>query len=97
MAKKFSLAYAACRYIFKDLKWIKSSIRQLIKQQSAAILATHDVELAKLENEYPKNILNYHFDAQINGEELYFDYKLKVGVCTNMNASLLMKKIGLSL
>ncbi len=72
-------------------------IRQLIKQKAAAILATHDVALAALENEYPKNILNYHFDAQVSGEELYFDYKLKDGVCTNMNASLLMKKIGLEM
>ena len=72
-------------------------IRQLIKQKTAAILATHDVELATIEKEYPTNIFNHHFDAQINGEELYFDYKLKNGVCTNMNASLLMKKIGLSI
>jgi DNA mismatch repair ATPase MutS len=72
-------------------------IRQLIKQKAAAILATHDVALAALENEYPDNILNYHFDAQVSGEELYFDYKLKDGVCTNMNASLLMKKIGLEM
>jgi len=72
-------------------------IRQLIKQKAAAILATHDVDLAALETEFPNNILNYHFDAQVNGEELYFDYKLKTGVCTNMNASLLMKKIGLEL
>ena len=70
-------------------------IKQLIKQHAAAILATHDVELAALEKEFPCNILNYHFDAQINGEELFFDYKLKQGVCTNMNASILMKKIGL--
>ena len=72
-------------------------IRQLIKQKAAAILATHDVALAALQTEYPANILNYHFDAQVNGEELYFDYKLKDGVCTNMNASLLMKKIGLEI
>jgi len=72
-------------------------IRQLIKQKAAAILATHDVALAALETEFPANILNYHFDAQVTGEELYFDYKLKDGVCTNMNASLLMKKIGLEI
>ncbi len=72
-------------------------IRQLIKQKAAAILATHDVALATLEKEYPKNVLNFHFDAQTKGEELFFDYKLKDGVCTNMNASLLMKKIGLEI
>jgi DNA mismatch repair ATPase MutS len=72
-------------------------IRQLIKQKAAAILATHDVALAALDKEYPNNILNFHFDAQTKGEELFFDYKLKEGVCTNMNASLLMKKIGLEI
>jgi hypothetical protein len=72
-------------------------IRQMIKQHAAAVLATHDVALAELAAEYPGNILNYHFDAQVSGEELYFDYKLKQGVCTNMNASILMKKIGLEI
>ena len=36
-----------------------------------------------------------YFDVQVEGEELYFDYKLKHDVCTSMNASILMKKIGI--
>ena len=72
-------------------------IKQLIKKNAIAILATHDVTLAELVTLYPHSIVNYHFDAQTNGEELYFDYKLKDGVCTNINASLLMKKIGLEI
>jgi DNA mismatch repair ATPase MutS len=72
-------------------------VKQLIKQQAAAIIATHDIALAELEKEYPANILNYHFDVQVNNEELYFDYKLKPGVCTSLNASILMKKIGIEL
>ncbi len=70
-------------------------IRQLIKEQAVAVLATHDVELGKLENEFPASIENYHFDVQVEGDELYFDYKLKNGVCTSLNASILMKKIGI--
>jgi DNA mismatch repair ATPase MutS len=70
-------------------------IRQMIKQKAVAVLATHDVELGKLENEFPASINNYHFDVQVEGEELYFDYKLKHGVCTSLNASILMKKIGI--
>lgn len=70
-------------------------IKQLIKHDAAGMLATHDLELAKLEEEFPGEIRNYHFDVQVSGEELYFDYKLKDGVCTSMNASLLMKKIGI--
>ena len=72
-------------------------IKQLIKENAVALIATHDVELAKLEKDFPSNISNYHFDVQVAGEELYFDYKLKEGICTSLNASLLMKKIGIEL
>jgi hypothetical protein len=72
-------------------------IKQLIKHHAVGILATHDVELAKMKDDYPANILNYHFDVQVNNDELYFDYKLKEGICTSLNASILMKKIGIEL
>ena len=72
-------------------------LKQLIKKQAAGIIATHDVELAQLKDNYPSNILNFHFDAQVSNEELYFDYKLKTGVCESLNASILMKKIGIEL
>ena len=72
-------------------------IKQLVKKEAAAIIATHDVALASLENTYPQNIHNFHFDVTVNNEELYFDYELKPGVCTSMNASILMKKIGIEI
>ena len=72
-------------------------IKQLIQKNAVGLLATHDLELAKLVNQYPSNIINYHFDVQVNNEELYFDYQLKRGICQSMNASLLMKKIGIEL
>ena len=72
-------------------------IKQLIKHNAACIIATHDVELAKMKEEYPENILNYHFDVQVSNDELYFDYRLKEGICTSLNASILMKKIGIEL
>lgn len=72
-------------------------VKQLIKHHAAAIIATHDLELAELKNEFPANIINYHFDVQVSNDELYFDYKLKPGVCNSLNASILMKKIGIEL
>ncbi len=72
-------------------------VKQLIKHKAACIIATHDVELAKLKDSYPKNILNYHFDVQVANDELYFDYKLREGICNSLNASILMKKIGIEL
>ncbi len=75
----------------------KALIKQLIRHNAAGLIATHDLELAKLADEFPDKLHNYHFDVQVAGDELYFDYKLKKGVCTSMNASLLMKKIGIEL
>lgn len=72
-------------------------ITQLIRHHAFAVIATHDLELAELEEQYPQSIENYHFDVQVRGEELFFDYKLKEGVCKSLNASLLMKKIGIEL
>ncbi len=72
-------------------------LKQLIKHKAACIIATHDVELAKMKEQFPNNILNYHFDVQVSNDELYFDYRLKEGICTSLNASVLMKKIGIEL
>ena len=70
-------------------------LKQLVQEKAVAIVATHDIELSSLAEEYPAAIHNYHFDVQVSGEELYFDYKLKTGICRSMNASILMKKIGI--
>lgn len=75
----------------------KALIKQLIKKKAAAIIATHDLELANLKEEFSENILNYHFDVQVSNDELYFDYMLKPGICNSLNASILMKKIGIEL
>ncbi len=75
----------------------KALIQQLIKKDAIAVIATHDIELAKLENEFPVSIKNYHFDVQVKGDELFFDYRIKDGVCKSMNASVLMKQIGIEM
>ena len=72
-------------------------IRQLIHHKAVGMIATHDIELAKLAEEFTTSIHNYYFDVQVADDELYFDYKLKKGVCQSMNASILMKKIGIEL
>jgi hypothetical protein len=72
-------------------------IKQLIKKDACGIIATHDVELAKLKELYPTNILNYYFDVQVSNDELYFDYLLKEGICSSLNASILMRKIGIEI
>src|SRR5690606_6214875 len=59
------------------------------------MVATHDLQLAKLAEEYPDRLANFHFDIQVQEGEMLFDYKLKPGECTIFNASLLLKNIGI--
>ncbi|CAM1350252.1 MutS-related protein [Tenacibaculum insulae] len=70
----------------------KKFVEKLNKSKSTGIIATHDVSLCDLATEYT-TIKNYYFDAEIINNELHFDYKMKNGVCKNMNASFLLKKM----
>lgn len=70
-------------------------IRQFIELQTNGIIATHDLQLGKLEEIYPRNVRNYCFEAEIKGDELTFSYRLKEGVAQNMNACFLMEKMGI--
>ncbi|MCL7752173.1 DNA mismatch repair protein MutS [Polaribacter sp. Z022] len=70
----------------------KKFVEKLTKSKSTGIIATHDVSLCELENEFT-DIKNYYFDAEIVDDELHFDYTLKSGICKNMNASFLLKKM----
>ncbi|MDR3141930.1 MAG: DNA mismatch repair protein MutS [Tannerellaceae bacterium] len=72
-------------------------MKQLITYNACGIIATHDLALGSLEQEYPAQIRNYRFEADITNDELAFSYKLREGVAQNMNASFLMKKMGITL
>ena len=71
-------------------------IEKLILKNACGCLATHDLELSKLEEKYPAEISNNCFEVELNQEELKFDYKLKEGVSQNMNAFFLLKKMGIT-
>ncbi|MGV6946176.1 MutS-related protein [Sphingobacterium kyonggiense] len=72
----------------------KAIIKKLIGLDGRGMLATHDLQLADLAQQYPQVIRNYHFDIQVRASEMLFDYKLKDGACTIFNASMLLKGIG---
>ncbi len=70
-------------------------MRRLVKLGGNGIIATHDLTLGSLENEFPEAIKNFHFDANIENDVLSFDYKLQRGIAQTMNASFLMKNMGI--
>lgn len=67
-------------------------VEKLVASNATGIIATHDLSLCEIENELDQ-VKNYYFDAEIINDELYFDYTFKTGVCKNMNASFLLKKM----
>lgn len=70
----------------------KKFIEKLIGSRSTGIIATHDLSLCEVADELPQ-VKNYYFDAEIINNELHFDYRFKTGICQNMNASFLLKKM----
>ena len=68
-------------------------IERLLSLRALGVLATHDIEVCKLAEEYPKALKNKCFESEIKNDELTFDYKLREGVCKNKNATFLMKKL----
>ncbi len=67
-------------------------LRRISKSPSCGIIATHDLSLCRVADDI-STVYNKYFDAEIVNDQLYFDYKLKQGICQNMNASFLMKKM----
>lgn len=67
-------------------------VEKLVASKATGIIATHDLSLCEIEQHLPQ-IKNYYFDAEIINDDLYFDYTFKTGVCKNMNASFLLKKM----
>ncbi len=75
----------------------KVFIEKLIGLKIPMLFATHDLQLSELEINHPTAVRNAHFDIQLIGGEMAFDYKMKAGPCTTFNAAILLKEIGLSL
>ena len=70
-------------------------VEKIIDYNMMGLIATHDLSLCKLADKYPKRIENKSFEVEFVNDELQFDYKLRTGVCQNMNASFLLQKMGI--
>ena len=72
-------------------------LEKLMKSKTlfSCLIATHDLELTKIEEKFPAKIKNYCFELEQKNGELETDYKLQNGVTKSMNAIYLMKKFGI--
>ncbi|MEI9920447.1 MAG: hypothetical protein WDO14_16880 [Bacteroidota bacterium] len=69
--------------------------KKLKEYNCLAILATHDLVIGKLEEQFPEHYANYCFESELRDGDLRFDYKLRRGVSVSTNATYLMKSLGL--
>lgn len=68
-------------------------IKRIISRPSLGGIATHDLAVCRLTDEYPDRLENKNFEVEIVNGELVFDYKLRSGICRNKSATFLMKKM----
>ncbi len=76
-------------------KGSRSALKQIIKYKGTGIIATHDLSLAGIESEFPGQVKNLCFEIEIDNTHISFDYRLRKGITTKMNASLLMQQMGI--
>jgi DNA mismatch repair ATPase MutS len=71
-------------------------LKQLIELGGTGIIATHDISLGGMEKEFPGNVVNKCFEIEIDGQNISFDYILRDGITSKMNAVVLMKQMGIT-
>jgi DNA mismatch repair ATPase MutS len=70
-------------------------IEQLIRKKGVGMIATHDLALGTLADDYPDYAFNKRFEVDITDDQLTFDYKLRDGISQNLNATFLMEQMGI--
>ena len=67
-------------------------LQYIAERNVTGVIATHDLELSKMENEYVGRFHNYCFEIEL-GEDITYSYKITKGIARNQNATYLLKGI----
>jgi len=67
-------------------------LEAISKLPVSGIIATHDLELSKMEDWCPGRFHNYCFEIKLS-DEISYTYKITPGVAQNQNASYLLKRM----
>jgi hypothetical protein len=73
----------------------RATIGWLLEHGALGAVSTHDLALADLSGPLAAGARNVHFEEQVEGDAMSFDYKLREGVVTSSNALRLMRQLGL--
>ena len=75
----------------------RAILKELLALRAMGAVSTHDLGLGDLEKELPDQVENVHFEEQVEGDVMSFDYQLRRGIVQSSNALRLMKIVGLDL
>jgi hypothetical protein len=73
----------------------KAVVLHLVRAGAIGAVTSHDLGLAALEAESSGRVVNMHFEEQVAGDAMSFDYRIRRGPVTTANALRLMKRVGL--
>jgi DNA mismatch repair ATPase MutS len=67
-------------------------VEQMVRLNAIGMIATHDLEVCETTRSHPAYLSNKCFEVEIRDNDLFFDYKLRDGICQNKSATFIMKK-----
>ncbi len=67
-------------------------LRAVAKLPVTGIIATHDIELSKMEDEQPRRFHNWCFEIGL-ADDITYTYKITPGVARNQNATFLLNRL----
>lgn len=67
-------------------------LEAIAKLPVSGLIATHDLELSKMADEYPARFHNFCFEIKLS-DAITYTYKISPGVARNQNATYLLKGI----
>ena len=67
----------------------------LVERGAIGLVTTHDLALAQIAEKLNGRGVNVHFEDQLEGGQIRFDYHLRPGVVARSNALELMRAVGL--
>ncbi len=75
----------------------KALLKQLIELKAVGVIATHDLNLGVISQDFKSYVENQCFEVEIHDGGLHFDYKIRPGIAQNLSATYLMKQMGITL
>ena len=70
----------------------KLFLKHIAQLPVSGIIATHDLELSRMEDSDPERFHNYCFEIQLS-DIITYSYKISKGVARNQNATFLLNKM----